>query len=1006
MFDAAPVSDRDPRRADVSTFERLTLDRSVADEILSTKPDLIRIPVPGTLGRTLDLYRVDLFAPGYTLRTSEGEQVQGAAGAFYHGQVSSNPSSIAAVSIFDDEVHIMWADAEGNKRIQKDAGNDYLLIDERTITSPVPFECYTSDEHITTVSGGNIKTGQRVVGSCVEIYFECDQESYEDNGSDVGETEEWVAALFNEVSILYENEDVPIVISDILVWTTTDPYAGLTSTSQMLNEFVDQINANGYDGRLAHLLTTRSVGGGIAYVGVLCSTSIPCAVSGSLSTSITPFPSYSWNVEVVAHELGHNFGSPHTHRCAWNGNNTQIDDCGNEWANNAGNTPEGNACYDENNPILPYAPVGGTVMSYCHLVSGVGINFNNGFGPLPGALIYDEYSTASCSTGDCFEPECTLLSDPVDGAVNVDTGAVINWDNIPAADGYKISVGTTSGGTELANDIDVGSATSFDPVGMPWNTEIFVKITPYNDIGDAQDCLEESFTIEPDGQPVCTQVTSPADGATDVDVDADLSWPHAIGNQLGYILSVGYTPGGGEIINLLNIGNVNTYDPGTFPSDTTIYVKVTPYNNVEATPGCAETSFTTEEGLIGDDCAGAKLISCGITVSGTTAEANEDDVGTCGTSISAPGVWYRFTGDGSNVALSMCGATSYDSKINVYRGSCAQLICVAGNDDVPNCNYASGVEFETLPGSNYFILVQGWNGNTGTFSLTMACAEPPLCPSQAITADEEWIADFSFGSFENPSGQAIYSDFTDLIIEADPDASYPVSVTPGFEQQEYNEYFRLWADFNGDGDFEDSGELLFESGPTMEQVTANASIPNDVVPGQYRMRLAMKYNSFPDPCEVFTYGEVEEYTLEIRCNTVVNTADDGPGSLRYICDCVEPGTTIGFSSAMDGATISLSSAPLLINKSISIVADPDQGITVAATGGVSRTIRTYIGDQIYIEGLTLVAGTNVNSGAILNYANLTLRDVIALPNPGVSASGLVRNFGDLQFQGTCEIHEP
>jgi hypothetical protein len=85
---------------------------------------------------------------------------------------------------------------------------------------------------------------------------------------------------------------------------------------------------------------------------------------------------------VVTHEIGHNLGSSHTHACVWNGNNTAIDGCG------------PTAGYSEG--CTAALPVAGTIMSYCHLVSGVGIDFNLGFGPQPGDRIRSEVYNAPC----------------------------------------------------------------------------------------------------------------------------------------------------------------------------------------------------------------------------------------------------------------------------------------------------------------------------------------------------------------------------------------------------------------------------------------------------------------------------------------------------------------------------------------------------------------------------------------------------------------------------------
>src|SRR5690606_12344674 len=261
--------------------------------------------------------------------------------------------------------------------IQRTPDGSYIAFRDLDVLQTPDLECHT-DEVESPVRPDSPGGAQRAMtGNCIQVYVECDYDAYQENGSSVPNTEEWVGELWNEVTTLYDNEDVPVAVSDIHVYTSSDPFANLNTTSAILGAFRAHIDTLTYNGRLAHLLSTRSIGGGIAYLNTLCNTNgYQVAVSASLSTNIIPVPSFSWTVEVVTHEMGHNLGSPHTHACAWNGNNTAIDGCG------------PTAGYSEGScPMAPLPTNGGTIMSYCHLVSGVGINFNNGFGPQPGDLI-------------------------------------------------------------------------------------------------------------------------------------------------------------------------------------------------------------------------------------------------------------------------------------------------------------------------------------------------------------------------------------------------------------------------------------------------------------------------------------------------------------------------------------------------------------------------------------------------------------------------------------------
>ncbi|MBL0063379.1 MAG: hypothetical protein IPP40_18315 [bacterium] len=64
-----------------------------------------------------------------------------------------------------------------------------------------------------------------------------------------------------------------------------------------------------------------------------------------------------------------------------------------------------------------------------------------------------------------------------------------------------------------------------------------------------------------------------------------------------------------------------------------------------------------------------------------------------------------------------CFGASYDTKINIYTGDCTAPICVTGNDDA--CGLQSSVSWCSVAGQVYFILVQGFTGQTGSFTFVV-----------------------------------------------------------------------------------------------------------------------------------------------------------------------------------------------------------------------------------------------------------------------------------------------
>lgn len=140
---------------------------------------------------------------------------------------------------------------------------------------------------------------------------------------------------------------------------------------------------------------------------------------------------------------------------------------------------------------------------------------------------------------------------------------------------------------------------------------------------------------------------------------------------------------------------------------------------------------------------------------------------------------------------------------------------------------------------------------------------PPVvyCESSGGSSFYEWIAGVEIGPFSHTSGASTYSDFTSIVADLETGGTYDVTLTPGFYIWTYTEYWRIWIDFNVDGDFDDTGEEVF-SGWGSSDVTGSITLPDVKV--KTRMRVSMKWLSYATPCDSGFYGEVEDYTVNIN----------------------------------------------------------------------------------------------------------------------------------------------
>ncbi len=151
-----------------------------------------------------------------------------------------------------------------------------------------------------------------------------------------------------------------------------------------------------------------------------------------------------------------------------------------------------------------------------------------------------------------------------------------------------------------------------------------------------------------------------------------------------------------------------------------------------------------------------------------------------------------------------------------------------------------------------------------------ACTDFVYCTSTGEDANFEWIAAVEIADLDNSSGSdGGYGNYTGTIANVMTFNTYSVSLTPDFQANNFDEYFRIWIDYNHDGEFDPVSELAFDSEiASDETVTGTITIPGDATFGLTRLRVGMEWEGntgeeSPEACEIIPYGEVEDYCINI-----------------------------------------------------------------------------------------------------------------------------------------------
>jgi len=312
------------------------------------------------------------------------------------------------------------------------------------------------------------------------------------------------------------------------------------------------------------------------------------------------------------------------------------------------------------------------------------------------------------------------------------------------------------------------------------------------------------------------------------------------------------------------------------------------YNVTGLTAATTYTFYVKAKDAAGNVSAASSTISV-TTLSVLDTEAPTAPTNLASSNITETSVSLSWTASTDNV-----GVTGYD----VYRNGTLLALTTSTSYNVTGLTAATTYSFT--------VKAKDAAGNVSAastaLSVTTSSVITTYCSSLGSNFSYEWISKVVIGTFTNSSTAAGYTDFTSKVITLTAGTSYSVSLTPGFASTAYNEYWKIWIDYNGDKDFDDANELAFDGGSLTSTTETGTLNVLSTATGTTRMRVSMKYNAAQTSCETFSYGEVEDYTVTFGAVIPDTQAPTAPTSL-VSSNITTTSATISWTASTDNVGV-------------------------------------------------------------------------------------------------------
>ncbi|MDI9255924.1 reprolysin-like metallopeptidase [Flavobacterium sedimenticola] len=928
-----------------------TLDLTQLRNALSSAPQrnarnsntVIAIPNENGVLENFRIYENSALAPELAARYPEIKS--------YIGIGIDNPTSTAHFSLsplgFKSMILQAGKSAVFIEPISQDLNTYTVYRKADKVQSLNRFECSVIDNIVPQIEGSTLRPNAddamlrtfRLAMSCTGEY-----------GTYFGGTKALaLAAINNSITrcngVFEKDFGVRMVIianTDLVIYTnaSTDPYSAASSMSNWNNQLqttlTNVIGEANYD--VGHLFGATGGGGNAGCIGCVC-------VNGSKGRGYTspadgiPYGD-NFDIDYVAHELGHQFGANHTFSMSNEGTGANMEPgSGSTIMGYAGitsqdiqphsddyfhaisiqqvtnnikaktcqtNTPTGNA--------VPTANAGADYTipkSTPFMLTGSGTDADGD------ALTYnwEQFdNAASTATGASSAASATRTSGPTFRSYNSSTSPVRYFPRIQSV----LAGATTTAGSEITvealpsvartmnfrltvrDNRAGGSANNSDDMVVTVNATAgpFTVNSPNTAVtyagGSSQtvtwsvagttangvNCANVDILLSTDGgftYPITLASATPNDGTQAVTI------PNLAGST-NRIMVKGTNHIFFDVSNA-NFTITSSAPDTTAPTAATLAASGTTASSTNLTwSGATDNVAVTGYDIYQNGVFRASTASTSFTASGLSASTTysfyviaKDAAGNVSPASNTVNVTTLTPDTTAPTAPTVSASGTTSSSTNLAWSGATDNIAVTSYDVYRNGSFlastaATSYAVTGLTASTaytFYVVAKDAAGNaspnSNTVNVTTLTPSVTYCASQGNSTADEYINRVQLGTINNLSGNnGGYGNFTALSTNLVRGTSNSITVTPAWTAATYSEAYRVWIDFNQDGDFLDSGEQVVNVTKTKTTPIARSfTVPTTALLGATRMRVSMKYNASPTSCEVFSYGEVEDYTVNI-----------------------------------------------------------------------------------------------------------------------------------------------